>query len=132
MIEHPKTPEEVAGRLKSALEASDLDALGELLDPDLRWGPPSDPSPPCRTREQVITGYTRGKNSGATARVCEIVVLGNRILVGLEVTGTRSTVERGGRVARWQVHTVRDGRVVDIVGFDQRGEAITHNGVTGE
>jgi hypothetical protein len=64
--------------------------------------------------------------------VSEVVVLGNRVLVGLVVVGTRSAAESGGQAARWQVLTVRDGLAVDIVGFDQRTEAIAHAGAAAE
>jgi hypothetical protein len=33
-------------------------------------------------------------------------------------------------VPRWQVLTVRGGRIVDIVGFDDRSEAVTRAGAT--
>jgi hypothetical protein len=80
----------------------------------------------------VIAWYSRAKESGATAQVSEIVVLGNRILVGLAVTGTRSAAQSGGQAARWQLLTVRAGLVVDIVGFDQRSETVAHAEVADE
>jgi len=132
MTEHAGRLEEVARQLRTALETADLSALSDLLDPDVRWGPPGDPSPPCQTREQVIAWYRRGRESGARAGVSEVVVLGNRVLVGLVVVGTRSAAESGGQAARWQVLTVRDGLAVDIVGFDQRTEAIAHAGAAAE
>jgi len=115
--------EELARKLRGALETGDLSFLGELLDPEVHWGPPGDPSPPCQTREQVIAWYERAKQSGASARVSEVTVLGDRILVGLVVVGTNESRSRGGHAARWQLLTVRDGRVVDIVGFEQKAEA---------
>jgi hypothetical protein len=60
--------------------------------------------------------------------VAEVSVLGNRLLVGLKVAGTEEANERGGIATRWQILTVRDGRVVDIVGFETRGEAVAHAG----
>ena len=132
MTEHPESVEAVAHQVRAALETADLSALSDVLDPNVRWGPPGDPSPPCQTREQVIAWYSRAKESGATAQVSEIVVLGNRILVGLAVTGTRSAAQSGGQAARWQLLTVRAGLVVDIVGFDQRSETVAHAEVADE
>ena len=126
MSEHLESVDDIARQVRTALESADLVALGDLLDPNVRWGPPGDPSPPCQSREQVLAWYRRGKKSGTSARVSEIVVLGDRILVGLIVTGNRADRERGGHATRWQVLTVRGAKIVDIVGFDQRSEAAAH------
>src|SRR6516162_3046421 len=53
--------ERLAGRVRLALEAADLDAYAELLDPGVRWGPPGDPVPPCQNRAQVLAWYQRGR-----------------------------------------------------------------------
>ena len=46
--------EELSRRVRLALEAADPAAFGELLDPDVRWGPPGARRPPCRNRRQVL------------------------------------------------------------------------------
>jgi ketosteroid isomerase-like protein len=129
MPEHPESVEQVARQVRIALETGDLSTFSKLLDPNVRWGPPGDPSPPCQSREQVLAWYQRGKESGTRARVSEVVVLGDQILLGLLVAGTQAARERGGRATRWQVLTVREGRVVDIVGFEQRSEAAARAGL---
>jgi hypothetical protein len=125
MPEHGKSAEWVARQVRMALEAADLSAFSDLLDPDVHWGPPDVPSPPCRNREQVLAWYQRGRDSGVRARVSEVAVLGDRILVGLKVTASQDS---GGDIDRWQILTVRDGRVVDIVGFDERSDAVARAG----
>lgn len=125
MSEPTDSTERVARQVRRALQAADLAGFSDLLDPKVRWGPPGDHSPPCKNRQQVLAWYQRGKESGATAQVSEVTVLADRILVGLIVTGTRAARERGGNATRWQVLTVRDGLVVEIVGFDQRMEAVS-------
>jgi hypothetical protein len=70
--------ERLAGRVKLALEAADLDAYAELLDPGVRWGPPGDPAPPCQNRAQVLAWYRRGREAGTRARVTETLVSGTR------------------------------------------------------
>jgi len=107
-----------------AFETADLASFADILDPAVRWGPPGDPTPPCQTREQVLEWYERAKESGARAQVSEIAVLGDRVLVGLVVAGTGEARIRGGHAGRWQLLTVRAGRIVDIVGFEQKDEAI--------
>jgi ketosteroid isomerase-like protein len=120
--------EQLARQVSTALEAGDLAAIGELLDPNVRWGSPGDPSPPCQTREQVLSWYERGHAAGATARVSGTAVVGDKILVGLVVAGTTDRQERGGRALAWLVLSLRDGRVVDIAGFDGRQEALAWAG----
>jgi hypothetical protein len=56
--------------------------------------------------------------------VTEVELLGDQILVGLTVTGNETARERGDGAERWQLLTVRDGRVTDIVAFEQRIEAV--------
>ena len=120
--------ERMAEQVKSALQAADLSAFSELLDPNVRWGAPGDPSPACMDRAQVLSWYQRGLDAGVRARVSEIAVLDDRtILVGLTVRNPASR-ESGAEVERWQVLTVGGGRVVDIVGFDERSDAVARAG----
>jgi RimJ/RimL family protein N-acetyltransferase len=120
--------ERLAGQVKLALEAADLDAYAELLDPRVRWGPPGDPAPPCQNRAQVLAWYRHGREADTRARVTETLVSGDQILVGLAVTG-RPAADTGGEADRWQVLTVRDGRVAAIAGFDDRDEAAAWAGL---
>ena len=122
--EEAASSEEVARRVRTALEGADLSLFAELLDPDVHWGPPGATSPPCRNREQVMAWYERGRAAGTRARVSEVELLGNQILVGLVVTGNEAAQERGDGAERWQLLTVRDGRVTDIVAFERRAEAV--------
>lgn len=127
MPEQLEATERLAQQVRIALEAADLAAFSDLLDPDVSWGPPGDPSPSCQNRDQVLSWYRRGRQAGVRARVSEIAVLRDRILVGLMVTGSQAA-EMGGEAERWQVLTVRGGRVVGIVGFDDRSEAAAQAG----
>ncbi|MDP9259809.1 MAG: nuclear transport factor 2 family protein [Actinomycetota bacterium] len=125
MTEQLEDMERLAQRVRSALDAADLSAFGELLDPNVRWGAPGDPSPMCRNRAQVLSWYQGGRNAGVRARVSEVTVVGDRtILVGLRVVRNAAPLESGVESERWQVLTVGDGRVVDIVGFDERSDAV--------
>jgi ketosteroid isomerase-like protein len=114
----------LAGRVKTALGTGDSDSFRELLDPGVHWGPPGDPSPPCQNREQVIAWYERAKDAGASAVVSEVSVVGDRIVVGLVVAGTGGARARGGHATRWQVLSVANGRIADIVGFEEKQEAL--------
>lgn len=123
-MEDSHSMERLSSKVRSALESADLDALGELLDPNARWGPPGDPSRPCKNRKQVLAWYERAKTAGATASVSEITVLGERLLVALRVRGTSGSRQRGD-LDRWQLLSVSGGLIVEIVGFGAREDAET-------
>lgn len=114
----------LADRLQQALATADFDALGSLLADDVRWGPPDVPAPPCRRREHVIAWYARAHEAGASAEVIETLVFGDEIVVGLRVHGLPGDRPDNGETDRWQVFSVRNGEVVDIVGFPHRQEAL--------
>jgi hypothetical protein len=123
-------PAGLAGRVRSALESGDLDAIRDLLDPGARWGAPEGPGDfDCRNRDQVMAWWGRARAAGARAAVTEVSAGAGALLVGLEVTGTPAAQEAGGAVGRWQVLTVRGGRIADIRGFDNRAAAAARAGL---
>ena len=76
----------LSGRVRSALESGDLDAIRNLLDPDARWGAPEGPSDfDCRNRDQVIAWWARARAAGVQAVVTEVITGPGTLLVGLEV-----------------------------------------------
>lgn len=113
----------LAERVRRALESADVSQFGELLDPNVRWGAPDDPTPSCQSRSDVLAWYGRGRATGRRARVEDVQVRGDRILVHLRVSEPSpagvSAVERD----RWQILTCARGRVVDIRGFETQEEA---------
>jgi SnoaL-like domain len=136
-------PPALAGRVRSALESGDLDAVRDLLDSGARWGAPEGPGDAdCRNRDQVIawlamtalgavitTWWASARAVGARAVVTEVTAGPGTLLVGLEVTGTPAAREEGGTARRWQVLTVSGGRIADIRGFGDRTEAAARAGV---
>ena len=120
----------LAGRVRSALESGDLDAIRDLLDPDARWGAPEGPSDyDCRNRDEVIAWWAGARAAGARAVVTEVIAGTGTLLVGLEVTGTPAAREAGGAAGRWQVLTLKGDRIADIRGFDDRATAAARAGV---
>jgi hypothetical protein len=126
MTESRESMEALAERVRTAMEAADLPAFGDLLAPDVQWGPPGARRATCRNREQVLTWYRRGKAAGGRALISEVVPIGDCLLVGLQVRGSSEARERGGIATRWQILAVREGLIHDIVGFDDRSEALAH------
>ncbi len=117
-------------RVRSALESGDLSDIGDLLDPDARWGAPNGPgTADCRSRDQIVAWWAAARAAGARAAVTEVTAGAGALLVGLAVTGIPAASEAGGTVERWQVLTVRNGRISDIRGFPSRPEAAERAGV---
>jgi ketosteroid isomerase-like protein len=131
MPEPENSMDEVARQVRVALEGGDLSEFAELLDPDVTWGAPGARRKSCRNREQVLTWYGKGREAGVRAQVNDVTVYGDKILVSLVVNGSPAGTERGGEALRWQVLSVRQGRVADIVGFDDRRDALAEAGVAG-
>ena len=110
----PVTAAAIADRLRATLEAADVDGFGGLLSPDVHWGAPGDPNPPCRNRRQVLQWYQRGRAEGRRANVTALEVHGESLLVGLRLeTGEE----------RWQVLRVGPEGVTDIRGYEDRPAA---------
>jgi hypothetical protein len=119
----PEAMQLIADQVRDALGTADLAAYAHLLDPGVRWGPPGDQSSGCHSSREVMSWYQRGYEAGMRAEVTETIVCGDRILVGLRVTGRDESGDR------WQILTVRDGLVVDITGYDERAEAAASAGL---
>ncbi len=114
LLQAPLTAASIAGRVRRALDAADLDEFAALLSPDVQWGAPGDPTPPCRNRNHVLRWYAKGRAKGRRATVTEVEVQGNALLVGV-------TLEDGEE--RWQVMRVGPQSVNDIRGYEDRSSA---------
>jgi SnoaL-like domain len=113
----------VARDVRLAFDGGDLELFETLLAPDVTWGAPDDPAPPCRNKSQVLAWYQKASASGARAHVREISIVGDQLLVGLVVSGTPAAKDHGGRATRWQVLSLENSKIVNIVGFAQKSEA---------
>jgi hypothetical protein len=118
--------EQLAQLVSVALQAADLSAYRELLDPDVSWGPPDDDVSGCHNRDEVLAWYQLARESGMRADVVETVVKGDKILVGLSLHP--ATPSGDGDELRWQILTVANGRVKDIRGFEDRDDATSRMG----
>jgi hypothetical protein len=117
------TVESLAERVRIALESADISQFGEFLDPNVRWGAPDDPTPSCQSRSDVLAWYGRGRAAGRRARVVDVQVRGNRILVHLSVSERSRAGSPAAEHDRWQILTCARARVVDIRGVETREEA---------
>jgi hypothetical protein len=121
------TAEEIGERVRAALNDADLRAVQDLLDDDVQWGPPGDQGWGCHNRAEVLDWFQSALTSGVRADVSELVVKDGKLLIGLRVSG------RGAPAAdqdeRWQVMTLRAGRIIDIRGFEERTAAAAFAGM---
>lgn len=127
MSEAPEAMEALAAQVRDALDSDDLEAYAPLLAPDCTWGAPGADEPECRSRTDVMAWYTAGRDFGIRASVAETTVVGDRLVVGLEIRG-RPGAATGSVGRRWQVLTVSNGLVAEIVGFEDADEALAYAG----
>lgn len=105
------------------MENADLDAFLKLCADDVHWGAPGDSHGGCHGPNEVRSWYESAFRRGVRATVNEVLRGPTGLLVSLTVSGSPAAQEQGGGIERWQVLTIRDGRISDICGFDDRSDA---------
>jgi len=114
---------EIARQLQTAAQDVDLDLLGSLLHPEVRW------TGLCKDRSQVLDWYRAVLAEGLEASVRSVEVDRDAVVLGLTV-GRRA---QGARPAPpqplYQVFTVRDAQIVEIHGYPDRASALTRGDV---
>jgi SnoaL-like domain len=112
---------EIARHLGAAARDLDLDLLGSLLHPEVRW------TGLCTDRGQVLDWYRAVLAEGIEATVRSVEVDGDAVVLGLTV-GRRA---RGARPAPpeplFQVFSVRDAQIVEIRGYPDRASALNRD-----
>jgi uncharacterized protein len=116
---------EVVQSTYAAFNRGDLDAVLELLHPDVEWHPPPmsvDPDP-LRGRDAVREYLTPDFFEHQRAEPLEVTVERDRVLVEARVQarGAGSGIEIDSTA--WHLYAVRDDRVVRFEAFVDRGEA---------
>ncbi len=115
------TTDDIASELERAFAARDLEALGNLLADDARWGDDG-ASNKCRNRQQVVATFARLLDEGADGGVDEVVVGANGVLCELHVEWP-GAASRSGRESFYHLYVVRDGKIVEIRRYDDRESA---------
>jgi hypothetical protein len=118
----PWTAAAIAEPIRGALESADLNAMAVLLSPDVKWGAPEAKNPTCQNREQVLSWYRNGRATRARARVIELTVAGEQLLVGLAITSGPDPADALAP-ERWQIMTISADGVSDIRGYEDRSSA---------
>lgn len=115
--------ETIASRVRYAMEAVDLQKMGELLSPDARWGAPEQDVPTCQNAQQILSWYELARDNGVRADVTDVAIVGNHIVIGLKILPNPNDKKKARTSVRWQVLTVEDDLVTEIRGYETRGEA---------
>jgi ketosteroid isomerase-like protein len=99
----------------------DLDAIADLLAPDVKWhgGDPSADGA-CRNREDALTVMRRASGLGSI-KLVDVVESGDKVVVIMKPPGAA-----GGPVAN--LSTFRDGKVVEMVHYPDPDEALAAAG----
>ncbi len=115
------TLDEIAEQLRSAFATKDLDAFGQLLAEDARWGDDNHPNR-CRGRSDVIATFDRLLGEGVDGDVIETIIGPKGIAVRLHVHWPNPGEGRG--INFYQAYLVSAGLVTEIQRHDDRKSAV--------
>jgi len=113
---------EIAGHLQVACRDSDLDLLGSLLHPEVRW------TGLCHDRAEVLDWYRMLVAAGTTATVRSVQVSGDAVVLGLTVTRQAEGARPAPPQRLYQVFTVDGEQIVEIRGYGDLDSALAEAG----
>ncbi len=123
-----ETNVDLARRGYESIMRGDLDAIRDLFDPNVRWhaGDP-DADFACKNRDQALQWMrrARARRGSQPAELIEIVDAGDSVVVIMKPTPEGD--EHATTVAN--VTTFRDGKVVEMVHYDDPADARAAAGV---
>jgi ketosteroid isomerase-like protein len=102
-----------------AIIRGDLQLIGELLDPEVKWHG-GDPQSGCRNRDEALEFIGRAQRRGI-GRLIDVIDAGeDRVVVVLQPPATPGAPPPPPRA---NVTTIHDGRVVEMVAYETTEEA---------
>jgi ankyrin repeat protein len=113
---------EIARHLETAARDLDLDLLGSLLHPEVRW------TGLCSDRAQVLDWYRALLAEGMEASVRSVEVDRDAVVLGLAVSRRAQGARPAPPQPLYQVFTVRDAQISEIRGYPDRDSALTRGG----
>jgi ketosteroid isomerase-like protein len=105
---------EAARRGFEAAMRGDLSVIEDLLDPDVKWHG-GDPGAGCQNRAEALHFMRQALDSGIRAELVDVIDEGDQVVVILQPAGAESP--------RANLSTFRDGKVVEMVAFEDPDEA---------
>ena len=105
---------EIARHLETACRDLDLDLLGSLLHPEVRW------TGLCHGKAQVLDWYRARLAEGTTVTVRSIETGPDAVVIGLTVTGRAEGARPAPPQQIYQVFIVDDAQITEIHGYDDR------------
>ena len=109
-----ETNVELVRRGYEEVARGNLQAIGDLLAPDVKWhgGDPS-AAGACRNRNEALAFMRAAKDRGGIGELVDVIDAGDRVVVVMQPPAA------GGALPplRANVTTLRDGRVVEMVAY---------------
>ncbi|MBO0833132.1 MAG: hypothetical protein J2P29_14285, partial [Actinobacteria bacterium] len=99
----------------------DLDLLGSLLHPQVRW------TGLCRSSDQVLDWYRGLIADGTVATVNSVEVDRDAVVLGLAVARKAEGARPAPPQQVFQVFTVEDAQIIDIRGYPDRHSALNRD-----
>jgi ketosteroid isomerase-like protein len=109
---------ELARRGWEAAARGELDAIAELLDPDVKWHG-GDPASGCQNRAQTLEFMRRAAGRRALPELVDVVGAGDKVALVMARPS-----EHGGKELVANLTTFRDGKVVEMVHYPDANEAL--------
>jgi hypothetical protein len=116
---------EIARHLETACRDLDLELLGSLLHPEVRW------TGLCQDRAQVLDWYRDLIAQGTVATVRSVQVDRDAVILRLAVSRRAEGARPAPPQQLYQVFTVDGARIVEIRGYGDRDSALTRGGPRG-
>jgi len=114
----------MAARIRTALNARDMDAFRALIAEDARWGEGGpDDERTCQNRNDIISNYKRLLHQGVRGTVTETTTGPRGVACLIEIDWPEDAPNPRGRIL-YQVFLVRDGLISHIKGMDDRDLAL--------
>lgn len=109
---------EIAGQLEAAYRELDLDLLGSLLHPEVRW------TGRCNNQVEVLDWYRRLVAEGTTATVEGVEVDRDAVVLRLSVARQAEGARPAPAQRLYQVFIVKSALVVEIRAYPDRSSAL--------
>jgi ketosteroid isomerase-like protein len=112
---------DIARHLGAAHRSLDLELLGSLLHPDVRW------SGECSTRAEVLAWYRGLLVDGTRATLESVEVDRDAVVMAIRVAGQAEGARPAPAERLFQVFTVDNDEIVEIRGYPDRPSALARS-----